>query len=791
MKRVTQQSLVAFTTALLLAPLAIAGDAPRNSGPGVLVPDKVQRAYAFDLNQVHLLDGPFKRAQELDRQYLLKLDLDLLLYPFRREAGLPSPMTGPDALGYETTGHYLGHYLSACALMVRNTGDAELKRRADSAVAVLARCQAKLGTGFVMGFPERGILQLARLDVQPGEQPLHVGVPWYCIHKVYAGLLDMYLLTGNRQALDVLEKSAQWTGKILGRLDDAHVQGMLQIEHGGMNEVLANLYAVTGNEEYLKMSLRFNHRAVMDHFAKGEDPLDRLHANTQIPKFTGVARQAALTGDPTLRTIAVGFWDHVTRERSYVAGGNSEEEHFSPKARLSEHVHAGTQETCNSYNMLKLTRCLFCQEPQAAYADYYERTLLNHILSSQHPQTGAMLYFEELESGRPKAAGWSDPNRPLPCCHGTGLESHAKYADSIYFHDGRDGLFVNQFIASELAWKDKALTLRQETRYPDEPSTRLLFTCEKPLTLTVNLRRPWWASSGFQLLFNGEPLEIASMPGSFVPVKRTWQSGAVLEVRMRMTFRTEGFADNPKRVAVMYGPLVMAALTDEGNRFSAIRTENDRFLASLKPVPGKPLEFSAPATIFRTSPLAPGGKPVCIRPLLRMVNEPKVVYWDICDAQGYERLLAALREKEARRKAWEADIAPRTIDRIEFEPKSETAHKLQSKHSGRGVHRERPWRDAKDGGYFAFQLKVLSEQSQKLLVTYWGSDGGNREFDILVDGRKIARQKLTGSNPDDFFDVAYPIPADLLAGKEAVTVRFEPLPGKMAGGAFGCRILKK
>lgn len=779
---------------LMVAPLAASADAPRNSKSGTTLPDKVQKAYAFDLNQVHLHDGPFKHAQELDRQYLLSLDLDLLLYPFRREAGLPTPVTGPDHLGYSTTGHYLGHYLTACALMVRSTGDAELKKRADSAVAELARCQAKLGTGFVMGFPERGILELARLDVRQSDKPLHVGVPWYCIHKVYAGLLDMYQLTGNRQALEVLEKAAQWTVKLFGRLDDQHVQDMLKTEHGGMNEVLANLYAATGKEEYLKLSLRFNHHAVMDPFAKGEDPLDKLHANTQIPKFTGNARQFALTTDRELQTIACGFWDRVTSERSYITGGNSEREHFSPKAQLSEFVHANTTETCNSYNMLKLTRCLFCLDPEAKYADYYERTLWNHILSSQHPQSGGMLYFHELESGQPKGpkgSRWSDPKSPYPCCHGTGLESHAKYADCIYFHDGGDGLLVTQFIASQLDWKDRGLVLLQETRYPDEPSSRLLFRCEKPMALTVSIRRPWWATSNFTIKVNGQPQAINATPGRYATLKRTWQTGDTVDVAMPMTFRMEGFADNPKRAAVMYGPLVMAAVTEEGNRFAAILARDDQYLSSLKPVEGKPLEFTGPATIFCTSPHAPKSEPIRFRPLVRMTDEAKIVYWDICNPQAYERLLAATQEKEARRKAQEADIAARTVDRIDFESKAELAHKLESTHSGRGHFLERPWRHATDGGFFAFQMKVLPGLPQDLMATYWGNDGGNREFDILIDGRKIARQKLFHSRPGEFFDIAYPIPAELLAGKETVTVRFQALPGKTAGGAFACRIVKK
>ena len=624
-------SLQKLCAAAVLGAAALAqtspADVPRMGDKTAVAADKAHaKAYAFDLNQVQLLPGPFKQAQALDRENMLAVDMDALYYPFRREAHLPSPVKGSDGLGWQVTGHMLGHYLSAAAMLWRNTGDEAIKKRADAAVAVLAECQAAHGNGYIGGFPEKSILELEGLVKDPSA---HANVPWYCLHKVYAGLLDMYVLAGNRQALDVLEKAAGWIEKNLGQLNDQQMEAMLKTEHGGMKDVLANLYAATGKETYLKLAERFTHHAVVDPFLQGKDPLDGLHANTQFPKFIGLARQYELTGDAPLAKVAQAFWDSVVNARSYVTGGNSIGEHFSPKGRLSEFVGANTSESCNEYNMLKLTRHLFCSDPQPKYADYYERTLLNHILSARHPEDGGQLYFQQLESGRSKG-GWAVfAKGGNSCCCGTGLESAAKFADSIYFHDGGDGLFVNLFIPSALNWSEKGVTVRQETAYPAEGKSRLSFTCQKPQSLTLRVRRPWWAASEFQLLVTGQRQEVASTPGSYAAVTRTWTSGDTLEVVMPMAFRLEGFADNPKRVALLYGPLVMAALTGPDNRYSVINADCPNIFDSLKPVDARPLEFTAPADVFRTSAADVAGKTVSFKPLLNLMNEPYAVYWKL------------------------------------------------------------------------------------------------------------------------------------------------------------------
>jgi DUF1680 family protein len=586
---------------------------------------------SFDLSEVLLLDGPFRQAQELNHALLLKTDLDPLLYPYRREAGIPSPVKGSDELEYVTTGHTLGHFLSACAQTYRGTGDSEIKALADKAVGELAACQQRHGDGYIGGMPEQSFLEIE--GVNKGLK-VHAGVPWYCLHKLYAGLLDMYLLTGNIQALDILKKAADWAEKNTSQLSEDQMQAMLRVEHGGIQEVFLNLYAATGDKRYLRLGERFTHRAELDTFLQGKDPLDGRHANTIIPKFIGLARLSELTGDQSLKKASVDFWRNVTGKRSYVTGGNSSREHFTPKARLSTEL-IDTSESCNEYNMLKLTRQLFLMDPEPAYADYFERTLFNHILSTRNPKTGDQLYFQQLGSGSSKELWKNNPVvGGMTCCHGTGLESNSKYQQSIYFHEGTDSLFVNLFIASTLDWKSLGLKITQKTSFPDAPASSLLFQCDHPVSLTLMIRHPWWASRGFGITVNGKREETTSAPGTYIPVKRTWNTGDMVEITMPMDFRFEGFKDKPDLVAVMYGPLVIAALTNPKNPCSEILAKKGMDpLSFLKPVEGKPLEFRGPSEVFVTTPFPVPGKEVLLKPLFRIIDESYAVYWDLVESR--------------------------------------------------------------------------------------------------------------------------------------------------------------
>jgi DUF1680 family protein len=776
-----QHALPACLALLFILPnFGLLADVPQAADPTAKVAPQIPiRAFAFGLQDVRLLDGPFLRARQLDAKYLLSLDVDQLLHNFRLNAGLAStakPLGGWEEPKCEVRGHFVGHYLSACALMYASTGDQEFQQRAERLVAGLAECQAKLGNGYLSAYPEEFI---DRVEAQQ-----RVWAPYYTLHKIYAGLLDVFVHCGNQQALEVCRRFADWVMTRNARLTDEQMQQMLGNEHGGMNEVLANLYGVTGDARHLQISLRFNHQTVIGPASRHEDKLTGLHANTQIPKFVGTARQYELTGDESLRAAADFFWNTVVHERSYVIGGHSDGEAFSPKERLSEALGPNTTETCNTYNMLKLTRHLFCWTASAEYADYYERALVNHILCSQNPDSGMMCYYVPLRSGSHKA--YNEPLDSFWCCTGTGVENHAKYNDSIYFHDGASRLFVNQFMASELNWKAHGLTVRQETQFPEEATSRLVFRCEKPVALALAIRHPAWATSGFELRVNGTVANVTSGPGSYAVVERSWSDGDVVQISMPFQLRTEGFRDNPRRFAFLSGPLVLCAELQPDAPVPGIVSESPDVLPDIQPGSQKPQTWIAPRSLFRAlSGDDPGD--VTLEPFYRLHGGRRyLVYWDQYTPEQWQTKALAYGQERERQRA----LAARTVDFVTpGDEANEAAHKLQGEKTGAGPFSGRFWRHAWDGGWFSYHLRVQSDQPQKLLVTYWGSDSGNRVFDLLIDGTKVATQRLNNSHPDQFFDETYAIPQELTRGKSTVTVRFQAHPGAIAGGIFDCRIV--
>jgi len=519
------------------------------------VPDKIApAAQPFPLEDVRLLDGPFKQAMRLDGDYLLSLETDRLLHNFRVTAGLPStakPLGGWEAPDVELRGHAVGHYMSALALMYASTGDARFKARAADIVSGLAEVQEaeakSFHPGYLSAFPESFFDRVEARE--------KVWAPYYTIHKIMAGLLEVHQLCDNAQALDVVTKMADWVKGRVDRISDERQQAALDTEHGGMNEVLANIYAATGNAEYLRVAHKFDHRKIFDPLSRRVDPLDHLHANTQFPKIIGAAREYELSGDRQYRDIATFFWDRVVHHRSFVTGGNSDGEAFFPEEEFSKHLGASSAETCNTYNMLKLTRHIFEWSPTAEAMDFYERGLFNHILPSQDPETGMVIYYCPLRPGAWKS--FSTPEDSFWCCVGTGMENHAKYGDTIYFHDGRS-LYVNLFIPSALSWKAHGIEVRQETRFPEEDSTRLTFALREPQRLVLRVRWPAWARNGMQAAVNGEPQTVAGAPGSYVAIDREWKNGDRLEVRLPMSLHTEAMPDDPNVLAVMYGPIVLA-----------------------------------------------------------------------------------------------------------------------------------------------------------------------------------------------------------------------------------------
>lgn len=786
-----------LTSAALAAPPA--RPKPAMTDVYKVAPAVAGRVQPFDLADVTLLPSPFQAAMGRDTAYLLSLDPDRLLHNFRTEAGLTpkAPIYG----GWENSGvagHILGHYLSALSMQYRATHDPRIKTRVDYIVGELALCQEKNGKGYVSAIPG-GKAMFADVAAGHGDGVHRGWVPWYTMHKLFAGLRDAYLYTGNAQAKGVLVKLSDWAVDTTRNLSDAQWQVMLEQEHGGMNEVLADVYALTGAPKYLALSRKFYQKSVLDPLTQREDRLAGLHGNTQIPKVIGLARLYELTGDPKDRTAAEYFWDRVVHTRTYAIGANTDGEHFDAPGQLSHHLSPVTAETCNTYNMLKLTRHLFEWTPSAEYADFYERALYNHILASQDPVRGMMTYYVSLKPGHFKT--YSSPTESFWCCVGTGMENHVKYGDSIYFHDDKS-LYVNLFIPSVLRWHAKGLTVRQETRFPDRNTTRLTLTCMKPTALALRVRYPSWAH-GMTVSVNGQAQPVTAPPGSYATLARVWKSGDRLDITLPMRLHQVAMPDDPTKVAILYGPLVLAgqlgnegltppipyAANDQGAYFRVsdprvpvLVTANAPLDSWLKPVSGQPLTFRTVGA----------GRPndVTLKPFYSTYFGRYTVYWDTFTPAAWQAREADYQAAQERTRILEA----RTVDEMRpGEQQPEHDHALQSEKSttGDGPDGGGHWRDARDGGWFSFDLKTLPDTPQDLVCTYWGSEAGSRAFDILVDGVKIAAQTLHEDKPGQYFDVVTPIPAEMVAGKSKVRVRFQAHPGAMAGGLFGCRVVRR
>jgi DUF1680 family protein len=600
------------------------------------------RLSPFSLHDVRLLDGPFLDAQKRDLAYLLSLQPDRMLHNFRVNAGLEAkaPVYG----GWESEepwvnirchGHTLGHYLTAASLMYASTADERMKQRVDYIVGELQACQEQSRTGLVCAFPD-GATQLE--NAVSGRQ--FVGVPWYTMHKVLAGLHDAHVHAGSGQALDVLKKLADWTATVTGPMTDDQFQRMLRTEHGGMNEVLADLAALTDNAKYLTLARRFSHEALLSPLAESRDALDGLHANTQIPKVVGFQRLFELTGEERYATAARFFWETVVGRRSFVTGGHGDGEHFFPPADFAKHLpSAKTMETCCTHNMLRLTRRLFQDNPSRTQVDYYERALYNGILASQDPESGMMTYFQATRSGYVRL--FHTPEQSFWCCTGTGMENHAKYADSIYFR-GPDALWVNLFIPSVVSWKEMGLTLRQTTAFPASPVTQFAATVERPVRARLNVRQPAWCT-GMSVHVNGHRRNGEAAANGYVEIEREWRTGDLVEIQLPMTLRTEPLPGTNDVLAFVYGPIVLAGRLGRqglspGNQIIVNERESGTMLNAAVEIPvlvgdraklpNRIRQDSHDPLIFRTSGV---GRPrdVELAPFYRLAHERYNLYWTV------------------------------------------------------------------------------------------------------------------------------------------------------------------
>ncbi|GAB3831303.1 beta-L-arabinofuranosidase domain-containing protein [Dactylosporangium cerinum] len=600
-RRTVLRTTAVAGAATAVAPLLMSGEA------AAARPDTGVSAYAFPLTAVQLLSSPFSAAAGRIHSYLLFLDNDRLLHTFRLNVGLSSsatPCGGWESPTTELRGHSTGHILSALAQAYASTGNTAFKTKGDQLVTVLAQCQSRAATagyntGYLSAFPESFI---DRVEARQA-----VWAPYYTLHKLFAGLLDMHLLAGNAQALTVLTGMAAWVKFRNDRLTQTQRQNMLDTEFGGMNEVLTNLYQLTGNAAHLAAAQQFDHAEIFDPLAANTDNLNNYHANTQIPKIIGAIREYHATGTTRYRDIAVNFWDIVTRRHTYAIGGNSNGEYFKAPDRIASELSDTTAECCNSHNMLKLTRQLFFTDPSRVdYLDYYEKALYNHILASQDPNSahGFQCYYVPLRAGGIKT--YSNDYNSFVCCHGTGMESNTKFGDSIYFHDGASTLYVNLFIPSVLTWSARGVTIRQETGFPETAATKLTVTGSG--TFTVKVRIPSWAS-GAAVRINGTVF-VSPAPGTFATINRTWASGDVVDLTLPMALTREAANDNSSVQAVKVGPIVLGGLFGTNN-LSALPVLNP---STLTPT-STPLQYTA------------GG--VTLQPFYKVHGQRYSVYWSV------------------------------------------------------------------------------------------------------------------------------------------------------------------
>jgi DUF1680 family protein len=586
------------------------------------------RAIPFPMSNVRLGPGAFSAAAEANRRYLRTLPPDRLLHTFRLTAGLPSsaePLGDWEKPDCELRGHFAGgHYLSACALAFASSGDEELKRNGDVMVAELARCQAQRRNGYLSAFPQEFFDRL--------RDGVSVWAPFYTIHKIMAGHLDMYKLAGNEQALETVQKMAGWVRDWADPLSEPQMQRVLNVEYGGMGEVLCNLYGVTGKREYLNLAQRFDKKWFFDPLAAHRDELKGLHVNTHIPQVIAAARLYELTGDKRYWNIADYFWSEVTSERSYCTGGTSNFETWRTEPGvLSAQLSPHTAEDCCAYNMMKLTRHLFGWLPEARYMDYYERVLFNHRMGTIDPETGTTVYYLPLGNGYSKI--YAKPFDSFWCCNGTGSEELAKLTDTIYFHDD-DSIFVNLYIASEVNWPEKGIHLTQRTSFPEVQGTALTISTARPVDIDLKLRIPYWAKSG-SVKINGQTVPAFADPSSYLALRGPWKNGDRIELRLPMRLHAAPMPDKESLQAVMYGPLVLAARFEEEPREKWYR----HFTAQEKQEPAPMLQFKGKVD-DPASWLEPAGgqlafstvaqnQSVAFVPLSKIIHERYSVYYEV------------------------------------------------------------------------------------------------------------------------------------------------------------------
>ena len=775
----------------------------------------------FSLQDVKLLSSPFLQAQQTDLHYILALDPDRLSAPFLREAGLTPK--APSYTNWENTGldgHIGGHYLSALSMMYAATGDTAIYHRLNYMLNELHRAQQAVGTGFIGGTP--GSLQLWKEikagDIRAGGFSLNgKWVPLYNIHKTYAGLRDAYLYAHSDLARQMLIDLTDWMIDITSGLSDNQMQDMLRSEHGGLNETFADVAEITGDKKYLKLARRFFHKVILDPLIKNEDRLNGMHANTQIPKVIGYKRVAEVSKDDKDWNHAAEwdhaarfFWNTVVNHRSVCIGGNSVREHFHPSDNFTSMLNdVQGPETCNTYNMLRLTKMLYqnsgdvdnSNKPDPRYVDYYERALYNHILSSQEPDKGGFVYFTPMRPGHYRV--YSQPETSMWCCVGSGLENHTKYGEFIYAHR-QDTLYVNLFIPSQLNWKEQGVTLTQETLFPDDGKVTLRIDKASKKKLTLMIRIPGWAGSSkdYAITINGQKKKYAIRPGvsTYLPIHRKWKKGDVITFNLPMEVSLEQIPDKKDYYAFLYGPIVLAASTGT-EHLDGIYADDSRggHIAHGKQIPlqevpmlignpvsirtslhklnGNKLAFSYDGNIYP----AQMGKPLELVPFFRLHNSRYAVYF----RQTSEEQFKAIQEEMATAERKATELANQTVDLIfPGEQQPESDHGIQYEESETGTHKDRHFRRAKK--WFSYNLKVKKEASQLMLTIR--KEDRNKTMILLNNERLTLTPTISKADKDGFITLNYLLPQKLKAG--SCEILLKPDGTEWTSAIYEVRLLK-
>ena len=772
----------------------------------------------FPLQNVKLLDSPFLQAQQTDLHYILALNPDRLLAPFLREAGLTPK--APSYTNWENTGldgHIGGHYISALSMMYAATGDTAVYNRHNYMMDELHRAQQAVGTGFIGGTP--GSLQLWK-EIKTGN--IRAGgfdlngkwVPLYNIHKTYAGLRDAYLYAGSELARQMLIDFTDWMIDITSGLSDEQMQDMLRSEHGGLNETFADVAEITGDKKYLELARRFSHKIILDPLIKDEDRLTGMHANTQIPKVIGYKRVAELSQNDKDWNHAAEwdhaarfFWNTVVNHRSVCIGGNSVREHFHPTDNFTSMLNdVQGPETCNTYNMLRLTKMLYqnsqnpynANEPDPNYVNYYERALYNHILASQEPDKGGFVYFTPMRPGHYRV--YSQPETSMWCCVGSGLENHTKYGEFIYAHQ-KDTLYVNLFIPSQLTWKEQGLTLTQETRFPDDGKVTLRIDEAPKKQQTLAIRMPEWAnqSKSYYVKINGKRKVIITGKGShYLHFSRKWKKGDVVTFNLPMRVSVEQIPDKKDYYAFSYGPIVLAASTGT-EHLDGLYADDSRggHIAHGKQIPlqevpaligtpdsirnsihknnGDRLSFSFNGNVYPAQ-----NKPLELVPFFRLHNTRYAVYF----RQASEEQFKAIQKEMAMAEQKATELANQTIDLIfPGEQQPESDHSIQYEQAETGTDNDRHFRRAK--GWFSYHLKVKKEAG-RLMITIRKND--RNKVTILLNNEKLTvHPAISETDKDGFITLSYLLPRKLSTG--SCPIRFVPDGTEWTPAIYEIRLL--